>query len=202
MPLAFETLPDDPDQLRAMLASVSAERDEARAEVDKLQLLISEVQRMQFGRRSEQRDQDQMQLGLEDQEQAEGEDEAAEDAGSSDADRQGKQRAKPKRNRGHLPKHLPRIERVIEPEEKTCPCCDGQMHVIGEDKSEQLDIIPAKLQVIVTRRPRYGCRACEGAVVQALAPDRPITGGMATPGFLAHVLISKYADHCPLHRLC
>jgi transposase len=59
------------------------------------------------------------------------------------------------------------------------------MHVIGEDKSEQLDIIPAKLQVIVTRRPRYGCRACEGAVVQALAPDRPITGGMATPGFLA-----------------
>ena len=200
MPLAFEPLPDDPDQLRAMLASVSAERDEARAEVDKLQLLISELQRMQFGRRSEQRDQDQMQLGLEDQEQAEGEAEAAEDAGSSDADRQGKQRAKPKRNRGHLPKHLPRIERIIEPEEKTCPCCAGELHVIGEDKSEQLDIIPAKLQVIVTRRPRYGCRACEGAVVQALAPDRPITGGMATPGFLAHVLISKYADHCPLHR--
>ena len=200
MSLALETLPDDPDQLRAMLASVSAERDEARAEVDKLQVLISELQRMQFGRRSEQRDPDQMQLGLEDQEQAEGEDEAAEDAGSSDTERQGKQRAKPKRNRGHLPKHLPRIERVIEPEEKVCPCCAGEMHVIGEDKSEQLDIIPAKLQVIVTRRPRYGCRACEGAVVQVLAPDRPITGGMATPAFLAHVLISKYADHCPLYR--
>ena len=70
--------------------------EDARTEVDKLQLLISELQRMQFGRRSEQRDPDQMQLGLEDQEQAEGEDEAAEDAGSSDADRQGKQRAKPK----------------------------------------------------------------------------------------------------------
>ena len=200
MSLAVNTLPDDPDQLRAMLASVSAERDEARAEVDKLQLLISELQRMQFGRRSEQRDPDQMRLGLEDQEQAEGEDEAVEDAGSSDADRRGKRRAKPKRNRGHLPKHLPRIERIIEPEEKPCPCCAGEMHVIGEDKSEQLDIIPAKLQVIVTRRPRYGCRACEGAVVQALAPDRPIAGGMATPGFLAHVLINKYADHCPLHR--
>lgn len=167
------------------MVAMSAERDEARAEVDKLQLLISELQRMQFGQRSEQREPDQMQLGLEDQEQAEGAEEAAEDATSSDAEKQGKRRAAPKRNRGHLPKHLPRIERVIEPEETTCLCCDGQMHVIGEDKSEQLDIIPAKLQVIVTRRPRYGCRACESAVVQALAPDRPITGGMATPGFLA-----------------
>ena len=185
MSLAPETLPDDPDQLRAMLVAMSAERDEARAEVDKLQLLISELQRMQFGQRSEQREPNQMQLGLEDQEQAEGDEEAAEDAASSDAEKQGRKRAAPKRNRGHLPKHLPRIERVIEPEETTCPCCDGQMHVIGEDKSEQLDIIPAKLQVIVTRRPRYGCRACESAVVQALAPDRPITGGMATPGFLA-----------------
>ena len=200
MSWALGTLPDDPDQLRAMLVAVSAERDEARAEIDKLQLLISELQRMQFGRRSEQRDPDQMQLGLEDQEQAEGEDEAAEDARSSDAERQTRQRSKPKRNRGHLPKHLPRIERIIEPEAKTCPCCAGRMHVIGEDKSEQLDIIPAKLQVIVTRRPRYGCRACESAVVQAPAPDRPITGGMATPGFLAHVVVSKYADHCPLYR--
>jgi transposase len=200
MSLAPETLPDDPEQLRAMLVAMSAERDEARAEVDKLQLLISELQRMQFGQRSEQREPDQMQLGLEDQEQAEGDEEAAEDATSSDAEKQGKKRAAPKRNRGHLPKNLPRIERVIEPEETACPCCDGKMHVIGEDKSEQLDIIPAKLQVIVTRRPRYGCRACESAVVQALAPDRPITGGMATPGFLAHVLVSKYADHCPLYR--
>ncbi len=200
MSWALGTLPDDPDQLRAMLVTVSAERDEARAEIDKLRLLISELQRMQFGRRSEQRDPDQMQLGLEDQEQAEGEDEAAEDARSSDAERQTRQRSKPKRNRGHLPKHLPRIERVVEPEAKTCPCCAGRMHVIGEDKSEQLDIIPAKLQVIVTRRPRYGCRACESAVVQAPAPDRPITGGMATPGFLAHVLVSNYADHCPLYR--
>jgi len=116
MSLVERTFPDDPDQLRAMLASVSAERDEARVEVDKLQLLISELQRMQFGRRSEQCDPDQMRLGLEDQEQAKGEDEAAEDAGSSDADRQGKRRAKPKRNRGHLPKHLPRIERIIEPQ--------------------------------------------------------------------------------------
>ena len=86
-----------------------------------------------------------MQLGLEDQEQAEGDEEAAEDTTSSDAEKQGKKRAARKRNRGHLPRNLPRIERVIEPEETTCPCCDGQMHVIGEDKSEQLDIRPIAL---------------------------------------------------------
>ena len=74
------------------------------------------------------------------------------------------------------------------------------MHVIGEDVGQQLDFVPAQFKVIVTRRPRYGCRACEGAVVQAHAPNRPIDGGMATEGLLAHIIVSKYADHCPLYR--
>ena len=63
-----------------------------------------------------------------------------------------------------------------------------------------LDIVPAQLRVRVIRRPRYGCRACEGAVVQAPAPERPITGGMATEALLAHVLVAKYADYLPLYR--
>ncbi len=58
-----------------------------------------------------------------------------------------------------------------------------------------LDIVPAQLRVKVIRRPRYACRACEEAVVQAPAPERPITGGMATEALLAHVLVAKYADH-------
>ena len=74
------------------------------------------------------------------------------------------------------------------------------MHVIGEDTSEMLDIVPAQLRVKVIRRPRYGCRACEGAVVQAPAPERPVTGGMATEALLAQVLVAKYADHLPLYR--
>ncbi len=123
MPLAVDSLSDDPDQLHAMLVAMSAERDQAQAEIDELQLLISELQRIYFGRRSEQRDPDQMQLGLEDQEQTDGENEAAEEA--TDTKQQTRQRAKPKRNRGQLPKHLPRIERIIKPEEKTCPCCTG-----------------------------------------------------------------------------
>jgi transposase len=61
---------------------------------------------------------------------------------------------KPRRNRGHLPSHLPRIERVIEPASTQCPCGCGEMARIGEDVSEQLDVIPAQFRVLVTRRPK------------------------------------------------
>src|SRR6516165_165130 len=73
----------------------------------------------------------------------------------------------PLRNRGALPAHLPRVEIVIDVEDKRCPCCGGAMHVIGEDVAEMLDVVPALYQVKVIRRPRYGCRGCESAVVQA-----------------------------------
>ena len=89
---------------------------------------------------------------------------------------------------------------MIEPEATACPCCKGAMHVIGEDRSERLDVIPARYQVIVTRRPKYGCRACSGAVVQAPAPARLIEGGLPTERMVAHVLVTKYADHAPLYR--
>jgi transposase len=103
-------------------------------------------------------------------------------------------------NRGALPAHLPREEIVIEPEDKSCPCCGSAMHVMGEDRSERLDVIPAQFKVIVTRRPKYACRACEEAVVQAPAPSRLIEGGIPTESLIAHVLVSKYADHSPLYR--
>ena len=80
------------------------------------------------------------------------------------------------------------------------PCCKGAMHVIGEDRSERLDMIPARYQVIVTRRPKYGCRSCASAVVQAPAPVRLIEGGLPTERMVAHVLVTKYADHAPLYR--
>jgi transposase len=62
-----------------------------------------------------------------------------------------------------------------------------------------LDFIPARLRVLRIRRPKYGCRAC-GTIHQAPAPERPIAKGMASPGLLAHVLVSKYCDHTPLYR--
>jgi transposase len=99
-----------------------------------------------------------------------------------------------------LPDHLPRIEVVVDVEDKTCPCCGAPSRAIAEDRSEVLDYVPAQLRVQVIRRPRCGCRVCEQAVVQAPAPERPVDGGMATEALIAHVLVNKYADHLPLYR--
>jgi transposase len=96
---------------------------------------------------------------------------------------------------------------VIEPESKVCPCCGGALHVIGEDVSERLDRVPAKLRVLVTRRPKSACRSCEkngadnvAGVIQAPAPARLIVGGLPTDALVADVVVSKYADHLPLYR--
>ena len=125
--------------------------------------------------------------------------EAAASAGAATSS-PGRKRRAPRRNLGHLPKHLERVERVIEPDSTRCPCGCGEMTRIGEDRAERLDIVPAKLRVIVTVRPKYACRTCERGVVQAAAPARLIVGGLPTEAALAQVLISKYGDHLPLYR--
>jgi transposase len=176
--------------------AVCAERDAAQAEIEKLRLLIRQLQRGQFGRRSEKLDPDQLQLGLEELEQTTAAAEAAQEAASRSSDTPRPRR----RNLGALPAHLPRFEVLVDIEDKSCPCCGGALHAIGEDTSEMLDVIPAQYRVKVIRRPRYGCRACEEAVVQAPAPERPITGGMATEALLVHVLVAKFCDHLPLYR--
>jgi transposase len=99
-----------------------------------------------------------------------------------------------------LPAHLPRVEVLIEPESTACPCCQATMAVIGEDRAERLDVIPARFRVLVTRRPRLACRACGDVVVQAPAPPRLIEGGLPTEATVAHILVSRYADHLPLYR--
>jgi len=88
---------------------------------------------------------------------------------------------------------------VIEPEDTTCTC-GAERHIIGEDTSERLDIIPAQFRVIITRRPKYACRSCEAGIVQAPAKPRLIEGGMPTEATVASVIVSKYADHLPLYR--
>ena len=108
--------------------------------------------------------------------------------------------SKANRNRGHLPKHLPRIERVIEPETTLCPCGCGEMARIGEDVSERLDVVPAKVRVLVTRRPKYACRRCSGAVVQAHAPEHIVPGGLPTEALIAQVMVAKFGDHLPFYR--
>jgi transposase len=201
----LDALPDDPAILQRMLREVVAATTQQNAalsaENDKLRLLIQRLTRHQFGRRSEQLDADQFQLGLEDIEQTIAENEAAQDA-TDTAKHQRRQRrdVRPSRNLGALPGHLPRYEVVIDIESRECPCCGGALHPIDELRTEQLDIAPAQLRVRVTRRPRYACRSCEGAVVVAPAPERPIDGGMATEALVAHVVVSKFCDSLPLYR--
>jgi transposase len=192
-------LPDDVATLKALLLAERMMAAKLAGQNEHLRALIQELQRALFGRRSEKAAHpDQLQLALEDLEQAIAEGEVL--AEKTDLVPQAGRRQQRRVNRGALPKHLPREEVVIEPLSTTCPCCQGAMHPIGEDIAERLDVIPAQFRVIVTRRPRYGCRACESAVVQAPAPARLIEGGLPTEALVAHVLVSKYADHLPLYR--
>ena len=191
MPTTNDTLPDDPATLKAMLLA-------ERVRSERLVQIIKELQRHRFGRRAETLPEDQMLLALEDVEQSEA-GAAAESEGTSATDRE-KTARKRRMNRGSLPAHLPRVEVIVDLEDKACPCCKGLLHVIGEDVSERLDILPARFQVLVTRRPKYACRSCEEVVVQAPAPARLIEGGIPTEATVAHVLVSKYADHLPLYR--
>jgi transposase len=112
----------------------------------------------------------------------------------------GKPRKKAQRNIGALPKHLPRCEQVIEPETTACPCCQGLLHKIGQDVSEVLDVIPAILRVLRMIRPKYACRGCEGAVVQAKALPRLIENSMASTALVTHVVVSKFAWFSTLYR--
>ena len=74
------------------------------------------------------------------------------------------------------------------------------MTKIGEDVSERLDVIPARLRVLVTRRPKYACRRCSGAVAQAHAPERVVPGGWPTESLIAEVIVAKFGDHLPFYR--
>jgi transposase len=198
-------LPTDIEALHALVAAMRTERDSALAErdnalsqIDRLRHLLRQLQRAQFGRRSEKLDPEQLLLALEDIEQAVAANEAADD--KKDAAGARARAEKRRANRGGLPAHLPRLDVTIEPEDTNCPCCQAPMQMIGEDASQRLDVIPAQFRVIVTHRPKYACRACEKAVVQAPATERLIKGGLPTEAMVAHVLVAKYAWHLPLYR--
>jgi transposase len=160
-------------------------------------------QRETFGKRSEKLSPDQFNLPLEDAELAQGVLEAAQEKAEAALRRaRGETPRKPARNRGHLPAHLPRVERMIEPASIQCPCGCGEMARIGEDISERLDVIPAQFQVLVTRRPRYACRRCSQAVAQAHAPEHVVPGGLPTERLIAVRHRSRtHGDSMAHHRL-
>ncbi len=201
MNLDLTALPSNVDALHRLVhdlaAQIAGDRSElaqAQAEVERLRLIIRRLQRRQFGRRSERIYDDQLALGLEDLAADIARTQARQPATSAnDAD------SEPRSRRRGLPNHLPREDMKVDVDGHLCSCCGGALHAIGETVSEMLDFVPARLRVLRIRRPKYGCRAC-GTIHQAPAPERPIAKGMASPGFLAHVLVSKYCDHMPLYR--
>lgn len=195
-------LPDDIDALKAIILASQAkmvdqdgiiERKEDR--IIRLEKLLADFKRALYGAKSEKANPDQYHLALEDIETAmavvHAEDEVIDPPKTATS--------KSRVGRGVLPKHLPRVEEVIAPEDVTCGC-GAERHIIGEDISERLDIVPAQFRVLVTRRPKYACRSCEAGVTQAPAKPRLIEGGMPTEATIASVIVSKYADHLPLYR--
>ena len=154
---ALETLTAENETLTEEKACLAG-RNEAQAErIRRLEHLNLELVRLLYGKRSEKLSADERQLAFEELEGASAEVEVEATAGDPSPPRAPK-RPRAERNIGHLPEHLERIERVVEPESTLCPCGCGEMVKIGEDRTERLDIVPAQLRVIVTVRPKYACR--------------------------------------------
>jgi transposase len=198
MPAALDPLPDlsvlDVDALRDLVLSQHEQLRSRETEIENLKLLVIKLKRMQFGRKSEKLDRQigQLELRLEDLESA-----PCTAPTTSDSAVPGTVPNKPARR--PLRSSLPRVTRTHAPKQETCPECGGGLRPFGEDVSEMLEYVPGHFEVIRLVRPKLNCPVCE-RIVQAPAPSRPIDRGMAGPGLLAHVLVSKYADHLPLYR--
>jgi transposase len=199
MEIDLANLPEDADALKALVLTLAGENAGLKADVKanvlkiaQLEVRIAKLRRMQFGQSSEKlaREIEQLELEL---------DELNEEEGRRAAERPAAvQRLVEKPSRKPLPEHLPRQEEVHEPA-CTCPNCGGAMRKLGEDVTEVLEYVPASFKVIRHVRPKLSCRICE-TIVQAPMPSLPIERGRPGPGLLAHVLVSKYADHLPLYR--
>lgn len=199
MDIDLANLPTDITALQALVRTMAGEikelTEDAKAKglkIAQLEARIAKLRRMQFGQSSEKiaREIEQLELEL---------DELHENEGEGAAKRPAVVRAligKPYRK--PLPGHLPREEEVHEPA-CTCPNCGGAMRKLGKDVTEVLEYVPASFKVIRHVRPKLSCRLCE-TIVQQPMPSLPIERGRPGPGLIAHVLISKYADHLPLYR--
>jgi transposase len=207
-------LPDldglDPEALKALVLAKHSESMEQHKqltsnthEIEHLKLVIEKYRRMIFGRKSEKLtgELEQLEFRLEELETVQAAEKAvlaaSEATQPASTQPDSKRRSRPARK--PLPEDLPREVVTHLPTHNCCPDCGGALRQFGEDISEQLERIPATFKVIRHVRPKFSCAACE-SVVEAPAPARPIDRGLPGPELLAHVLVSKYADHLPLYR--
>jgi len=185
-------VPDDVEGLKRLLTQARAELLIEQLRNEQLRFQIAVLKRARFGRSSETLDAqiEQLELSIEDLE--------ASVAALPPTGRPAPavQPAKPVRR--PLPAQLPR-EEIVHSAACVCPECGGTLQPAGTDVAEMLEWVPGRYKVIRHVRPKFACQACT-RIVQAPAPSRPIARGLAGPGLLAHVLVSKYVDHLPLYR--
>jgi transposase len=180
----------------AKAAEASAVHQGLTLEIERLKLEIARLRRERFGPSAERSARlEQLELSLEDLEEAAAEAQAAQAADAGETTEVGGfTRRKPARR--PLPEHLPRT-RVVYP--AACPCCGGGVRKLGEVVTESLERVPASWFVVQHVREKVSCRACE-AITEAPAPFHPIARGRAGPNLLAEVVFAKYGLHLPLHR--
>lgn len=183
------------DAHRQTMSEQAEELDSRRERIEHLKLMVEKFRHMIFGKKSEKLvlKLEQMEFDLEEDETTQAETEAIAERVSP------RKEQKPRSERKPLPEHLKREEVMHRPERDCCPDCGGGLRHFGDDISEQLEYVPESFKVIRHVRPKFTCTGCD-RVVEAPAPSRPIERGLAGPSLLAHVIVSKYADHLPLFR--
>lgn len=186
-----DSLPNDPELLKQMLVQM-------QSRVSLLQEENTLLRQRLFGRKSEQSvDPQSPQLAMFN----EAESLAVETVAEADEEVVAPEPAKKRGKRKPLPAELPRVEVIHELPEHELTCdCGCRKQAIGEETSEQLEIIPMQIRVIRHIRKVYACKGCENAPVTADKPAQLIEKSMASPSVLAMLLTTKYADGLPLHR--
>ena len=182
-------------------AQIASENQRLEAHLKVSEMLRADLERMlanerhaRWGKKSEKLGAEQQHLPFEDIEVVQGMLEAASEEAEKVTRKGVTERPKPRQStKGNLPEHLERVETVIEPDSTLCPCGCGQMVRVGEDKTERLDIIPAQFRVLVTVRPKYMCRSCDGkSHAQAPAPEYLVPRGLPTEALVAHTMVAKF----------
>ncbi len=186
-------IPDNVDALKQMVLELHDALHRKDRRIETLEHQLQQLLKARYGPRADRLDPQQLVLFATDliEEATQPEEPRPSDDG------------KPRRaaGKGHgrrpLPKDLPRKQLVhdLTDDQKRCPCCGEMRERIGEEVSEQLELIPAVLYVIEHVRRTYACKKCQGQVVTADKPTQPIEKGLAGPGLLAQVITSKYGDH-------
>jgi transposase len=192
---------DDLATARALIATLHDELTTLQREHASLRHQLDVLCQRMFGRKSERVDPRQLQLALEQLANEPGPVSEPVEMDSGETPVRGHQRRRPT-GRRPLPSHLPRqrVELDVADADKQCACGHAKTR-IGESVSEKLEYEPASFVVIETVRAKYACPHCHDGVVEAPAPPQAIEKSLAGEGLLAHVVVSKYVDHLPLHRL-